>query len=112
MFTSGGGSARNASISVLSSALNHSSASISRIHSPRAWSRATFRCAPNPRHACSITRALAARAICTVRSLEPESTTITSSQKSTLARQRGSRNSSFNVITQAEIDVRSISLSP
>ena len=97
---------------VRSSGETRSSASTSRIQSPWAASIATLRWIAKPRQGLSITCAPAARASSTVSSVEPPSTTITSSQKATLASAAGRRSCSFWTIRHAEMRARGIRREP
>ena len=71
-----------------------------------ACSSAKFFCATYPGQARSMTRAPAARAIPTVRSVLPESTTTISSAKATEARQPPMRSSSSWAMTQTAREAR------
>ena len=71
-------------ISSADSAVSHSSASSDSTQSPVARSSARFFCGPNPgQSAVTVTFAPSSRAISTVRSVLPESTTTISSAKAT-----------------------------
>src|SRR5258705_3477663 len=84
------GALSSRTIASRSSGLMYSSASTHKTLSWLAASTANCFCAPNPSHSFRITRAPWRAASSTVSSVEPESTTTTSSAKATLARQRSS----------------------
>src|SRR5262245_37272304 len=82
-------------ISSRSASVTRSSASSESIQSPWHWPSAKFFWLPYPSQARKSTRSVNSRAIATVLSLEPASTTTISSAHTTLSRHARSRSSSF-----------------
>src|SRR5215510_3351286 len=101
-FTCDSGDFTTVCISAASSGVTRSSASIERIHLPRASASARFFCGPYPGQSVTSTLAPNDCAIATVWSVLPESSTMSSSAiGATVSRQRARQCSSSRVMTTA-----------